>query len=97
MCGRACGRTRFSRPVRKAVASIDPTLALLEVHRMDEEMDASVASERLLAALASIFAGLAALIAVVGLYALLTYAVAQRHARSAYGWRWARMRWISRR
>ncbi len=65
-------------PVRKAVASIDATLGLLEVHRMDEEMDASVASERLLAALASIFAGLAALIAVVGLYALLTYAVAQR-------------------
>ena len=65
-------------PVRKAVAAVDPTLALLEVHRMDEEMDASVSSERLLAALASIFAGLAALIAVVGLYALLTYAVAQR-------------------
>src|SRR5260370_8033908 len=65
-------------PIRKALASIDPTLALLEVHRMDEEVDASASSERLLAALASIFAGLAALIAVVGLYALLTYAVAQR-------------------
>ena len=65
-------------PVRKALASIDPTLALLEVHRMDEEVDASASGERLLAALASIFAGLAALIAVVGLYALLTYAVAQR-------------------
>ena len=65
-------------PVRKVVAAIDPTLALLEVHRMDQEMDASVSSERLLAALASIFAGLAALIAIVGLYALLTYAVAQR-------------------
>ena len=65
-------------PIRKALASIDPTLALMEVHRMDEELDASASSERLLAALASIFAGLAALIAVVGLYALLTYAVAQR-------------------
>jgi predicted permease len=65
-------------PVRKVVASIDPALALLEVHRMDEEVDASAASERLLAAVASIFAGLAALIAVVGLYALLSYAVAQR-------------------
>lgn len=64
--------------VRKELASIDPTLALLEVHRMDEEVDASASGERLLAALASIFAGLAALIAVVGLYALLTYAVAQR-------------------
>ncbi len=66
------------QPIRKALASIDPTLALLEVHRMDEEVDASASSERLLAAGASIFAGLAALIAVVGLYALLTYAVAQR-------------------
>jgi putative ABC transport system permease protein len=65
-------------PVRKVLASMDPMLALLEVHRMDEEVDASASSERLLAALASIFAGLAALIAVVGLYALLTYAVAQR-------------------
>ncbi len=65
-------------PVRKAVASFDATLGLLEVHRMDEEMVASVSSERLLAALASIFTGHAALIAVVGFYSPLTYAVAQR-------------------
>ncbi len=66
------------QPVRKALASIDPTLAPLEVHSMDEELDGSVSGERLLAVLAPIFGGLAALIAAVGLYALLTYAVAQR-------------------
>jgi ABC-type antimicrobial peptide transport system permease subunit len=66
------------QPVRKAVASVDPTLALVEVHSMREELDASASSERLLAVVVSVFGGLAALVAAVGLYALLAYAVAQR-------------------
>lgn len=66
------------QPVRKALASLDPTLAFVEVHTLSEEVDSSVAAERLTAVLASIFGALAALIAGVGLYAVLAYAMAQR-------------------
>ncbi len=65
-------------PVRKALASVDPSLPFLEVHTLSEELDDSAAVERLTAVLASVFGGLAALLAGVGLYGLLAYAVMQR-------------------
>jgi len=65
-------------PVRKALASIDPSLSFLEVHTMDEEIDNSMANERLTAALASMFGAIAALFVGSGLYALLAYVVTQR-------------------
>jgi predicted permease len=64
--------------VREALHSIDPQLPIVEIHTLAEEVSASLASERLVATLASIFGGLAALLTAVGLYGLLAYAVAQR-------------------
>jgi len=65
-------------PVRKALASIDPSLSFLEVHTMNEEIDNSVANERLTAQLASMFGAIAALFVGSGVYALLAYVVTQR-------------------
>ncbi len=65
-------------PVRKALASVDPSLPFLEVHTLSEEVGDSAAVERLTAILASVFGGLAALLAGVGLYGLLAYAMMQR-------------------
>jgi predicted lysophospholipase L1 biosynthesis ABC-type transport system permease subunit len=45
---------------------------------LEEQVDASLIQERLMAALSSFFAGLAALLAFVGLYSLLAYAAARR-------------------
>ena len=47
-------------------------------YSLDEQVDLSLLQERLLAGLSSFFAGFAVLIAFVGLYAALAYAVTQR-------------------
>ena len=65
-------------PVRRILASLDPGVPFLEVHTMSEEVDNSIAGERMTAALASLFGGIAALLIGVGLYGLLAYTVMQR-------------------
>jgi predicted permease len=65
-------------PVRKILASLDPDLPFLEVHTMAEEVDNSMASERIAAALASLFGGVAVLLVGVGIYGLLGCVVTQR-------------------
>jgi predicted permease len=65
-------------PVRKALAALDPALPFTEIHTLAEEVDSSVAPERLTATLASIFGGFASFLAAAGIYGLLAFAVEQR-------------------
>lgn len=72
-------RTRNVEPeIRRAVAAVDPTMPLLEIRTLAEEMDAALVQERLLALLSSVFGGIALLLVSVGLYGLLAFWVAQR-------------------
>ncbi len=65
-------------PVREALHSLDPELPLIEIHTLQEEVEASLWQERLLAWLATMFGAIAALLASIGLYGALDYAVKSR-------------------
>jgi len=65
-------------PVREALRSLDPELPFIEVRTLREEVEMSIWQESLLAALSTMFGGFAALLAGIGLYGALDYAVKAR-------------------
>jgi predicted permease len=64
--------------IRGVVASLDPNLPVVGLRTMQDQIDANVATERLLSILTGTFAGLATLLAAVGLYGVLAFNVARR-------------------
>ncbi len=68
----------FAATLRRAVTAIDANLPLFEVRTMDERLFESVAQPRFRTALLGVFAALALVMAMVGLYAVMAVSVAQR-------------------
>lgn len=64
--------------VRGAVAELDPGLAVANLRRLEDDVTASLGSERFTLVLISLFAGLALVLAVIGLYGLVSYSVDSR-------------------
>jgi len=69
---------RMTAALRAAMKEIDPALPLANVATLETLLDQSVAQPRFLAALLTGFALLAALLALVGVYGLLSFAVSRR-------------------
>ena len=63
---------------RQQVKAIDPDQPIYSIRTMDEIRAESVAPERLNLTLLSIFAGIALVLAVVGIYGVMSYSVTQR-------------------
>ncbi|MBI4889749.1 MAG: ABC transporter permease [Acidobacteria bacterium] len=67
----------IARAVRQAIASVDPEQPVAEILTMDEVLDREVVERRRQGLLLSVFAGLAVLMAALGLYGVLAYSVGQ--------------------
>jgi putative ABC transport system permease protein len=60
------------------VRRLDPNQPLVKIRTMEENISTSVSAPRFRAVLLAIFAGSALLLAVIGLYGVMTYSVTQR-------------------
>ena len=69
---------RSASALRAVMREIDPALPLANVRTMDQLLSQNIAQPRFLAALLTGFAGLAALLALVGVYGLLSFSVSRR-------------------
>jgi putative ABC transport system permease protein len=76
---RASGNVkRLEKPIRDIVSRFDPTQPVFDVRTMEERVAETWATHRLLTFLLAIFAGLALLLAGVGLYGVLAYSAVRR-------------------
>ena len=83
---------------RAVVQRIDPSLAIVEMDSMHNQIGVSLWQEHLFARLTSIFSGLALTLACIGLYGTISYGVGRRRSeiavRMALGARYSQVLWM---
>ena len=90
------GAKALDKPIRDIVSSIDPNQPVFDVRLMQDRVEDTWGTQRLLTFLFSVFAGLALVLAMIGLYGLLAYTTLKRFreigVRMALGARPAQIR-----
>lgn len=64
--------------IRQATVAVDSRLPIFDLQTLSDQVDKSLVQDRLVASLSSVFSGLAVILASVGLYGLMAYAVTRR-------------------
>lgn len=86
---RRCDPTEIATAARQVVTDLDPLMPVAELKPMSAFVDRAMSGTRFSLVLISVFAGVAAILACVGLYGVLSTAVRQRTAeigvRMTYG------------
>jgi predicted permease len=66
------------RSIRAAVKNLDGALPVYDMRTVEEQIDRSLLTERMIATLSAVFGLVATLLAMVGLYGVMAYTVARR-------------------
>lgn len=76
----ATDRMAILSGILHAVAQVDSRLPVFDVRTLREQLDDSLLAERLVASLSTVFGVVALVLAAIGLYGLMTYAINRRTA-----------------
>jgi ABC-type antimicrobial peptide transport system permease subunit len=83
-------------PVRRYIAGIEANMPAFEIRTLAAEVDAALVRDRLLALLSSLFGALAVVLAMIGLYGVISYARRTKEigVRMALGASGQAVRWL---
>jgi predicted permease len=88
----------LAETARRTIGEIDPSIAVVELDAMSNQIAASLWQERLFARLTSVFSLLALTLACIGLYGTISYGVGRRRSeiavRMALGARYSQVLWM---
>ena len=69
---------QFEDALRERMRHFDPHIPVVDLQTVNEQIEFSLRTERLVASLSGVFGGLATLLAVIGLYGVMAYVVMRR-------------------
>ena len=64
--------------IQRAIGSIDPALAAGDIMTLERMLSMALSPQRITAGMLSVFAGVAVLLAIIGIYGVMSYTVTQR-------------------
>jgi putative ABC transport system permease protein len=76
--GSGSHQTDLASAVKKVVADLDPDQPVTDIRTMDQALEESIGDSRFYMSLFGVFAGIAVLLAVVGIYGVMSYFVSER-------------------